>query len=257
MTAILWDLLTIAGLFLVGLRFGGMRLGAVLAFAWAAYPFTQYVSNSNTNDAIMPCLLVWAFWLVGRRPVGSGVLAAASGWTKFASLIVAPLWLTYPTGRLNLRFLAGFVAGTLAVFSILLLDPHPLHEIATFWHRTVGYQLGRSAPWSLWDWRQYHARGLPDFHPVQRLLQGMLLVGAIVVAFRPRPKSPLQLAAFTAALLAGFEMVQTYWLYTYIPWFFPFAAIALLVPATGLRALTSHPDSFVVGEVGPSVDIPA
>ena len=240
-TSILWDLLTILGLWFVGLRFGGLRLGAVLAFAWAAYPFTQYVSNSNTNDAIMPCLLVWAFWLVGR-PVGSGILAAASGWTKFASLIVAPLWLTYPTGRVNRRFLVGFLAGTLAVFSILLLDPHPIHEVATFWHRTVGYQLGRDAPWSLWDWRQYHARGLPDLHVVQRLLQGMLLAGAIAVAIVPRRKSPLQLAAFTAALLAGFEMVQTYWLYTYIPWFFPFAAIALLVPATGLRTLTSRPD---------------
>ena len=34
-----------------------------LAFAWAAYPFTQYVSNSNTNDAIMPAFLIWGFWL--------------------------------------------------------------------------------------------------------------------------------------------------------------------------------------------------
>ena len=65
----------------------------------------------------------------------------------------------------------------------------------------------------------------------------MLVVGAFAVAIWPRRKSPLQLAAFTVVLLAGFEMVQTYWLYTYIPWFFPFAAIALLVPATGLRQL--------------------
>jgi hypothetical protein len=235
-TAILFDLLTILGLFFVGLRFGGWRLGAVLAFAWAAYPFTQYASQSNTNDAIMPCLLVWAFWLVGR-PVASGVLSAASGWTKFASLIVAPLWFTYPTGRPNWRFAVGFLAGTLAVFSILLLDAHPLHEIATFWHRTIGFQLGRDAPWSLWDWRQYHARGLPDLHIVQRVLQVALVAGAFAVSVWPRRKSPLQLVAFTAALLAGFEMVQTYWLYTYIPWFFPFAAIALLVPATGLRQL--------------------
>ena len=261
LTAILFDLLTIVGLWFVGLRFGGPRLGAVLAFAWAAYPFTQYVSNSNTNDAIMPCLLVWAFWLAGGwerwrpsrqrpagssrafgawQPVGRGILAAASGWTKFASLIVAPLWLTYPTGRLNTRFAAGFAAGTLAVFSILLLDPHPLHEIAVFWHRTVGYQLGRDAPWSLWDWRQYHARGLPDLHIVQRVLQVALVAGAFAVSIWPRRKSPLQLVAFTAVLLAGFEMVQTYWLYTYIPWFFPFAAIALLVPATGLRMLVDR-----------------
>jgi len=235
-TAILFDLLTILGLWFVGLRFGGRRLGAVLAFAWAAYPFTQYVSNSNTNDAIMPCFLVWAFWLISR-PVARGVLTAVSGWTKFASLIVAPLWLTYPTGWLNRRFAAGFIAGTLAVFSILLLDPHPLHEIATFWHRTIGYQFGRDAPWSLWDWQQYHARGLPDLHVVQRFLQVLLVVCAFAVSVVPRRKSPLQLVAFTAALLAGFEMVQTYWLYTYIPWFFPFAAITLLVPATGLRRL--------------------
>jgi hypothetical protein len=243
LTVLLFDLLTILGLWFVGLRFGGQRLAAVLAFAWAAYPFTQYVSNSNTNDAIMPCFLVWAFWLISR-PVGRGILAAASGWTKFASLIVAPLWLTYPTGRLNLRFLAGFVAGTLAVFSIIFLAPHPIHEIATFWHRTIGYQLGRDAPWSLWDWRQYHARGLPDLHIVQRVLQIALLVGAFAVAVRPRRKSPLQLVAFTAVLLAGFEMVQTYWLYTYIPWFFPFAAIALLVPATGLRTLVARPEDL-------------
>jgi len=239
LTSILFDLLTVLGMWFVGLRFGGRRLGAVLAFAWVAYPFTQYASNSNTNDAIMPCFLVWAFWLISR-PVARGALAAVSGWTKFASLIVAPLWLTYPTGRVSRRFAAGFLAGTLAVFSILLLDPHPIHEIATFFHRTVGYQLGRDAPWSLWDWGQYHARGLPDLHIVQRVLQVALVVGAFAVAIVPRRKSPLQLVAFTAALLAGFEMVQTYWLYTYIPWFYPFAAIALLVPATGLRQLTAH-----------------
>jgi hypothetical protein len=239
LTAILFDLLTIVGLWFVGRRFGGPRLGAVLAFAWAAYPFTQYVSNSNTNDAIMPCFLVWAFWLVSR-PVARGVLSALSGWTKFASLIVVPLWLTYPMGRPSWRYAAGFVAGTLAVFSILLLEPSPIHEIATFWHRTIAFQFGRDAPWSLWDWRQYHARGLPDFKPVQRLLQVVLVAGAFALAIVPRRKSPLQLVAFTAVLLAGFEMVQTYWLYTYIPWFFPFAAIALLVPATGLRKLVDR-----------------
>jgi len=86
------------------------------------------------------------------------------------------------------------------------------------------------------------------------------LVGAFAVSVWPRRKSPLQLIAFTAVLLAGFEMMQTYWLYTYIPWFFPFAAIALLVPATGLRTLFARsgvdadrldPPSFaVVGASG-------
>ena len=39
---------------------------------------------------------------------------------------------------------------------------------------------------------------------------------------------PLQLAALTGALLLGFELVLTHWFYLYIPWFFPFAAIAIL-----------------------------
>ena len=140
-TAIAFDLLTLLGLFLVGLRFGGQRLGAVLAFAWAAYPFTQYVSNSNTNDALMPCFLVWGFWLVSR-PAARGVLAALSGWTKFASLLVVPLWLTYPGRRPSWRFALGFVVATLAVFSILLLASDPFHEAHVFWTRTVGFQIG-------------------------------------------------------------------------------------------------------------------
>ena len=43
----------------------------------------------------------------------------------------------------------------------------------------------------------------------------------------PRRKSPLQLAALTAALLIGFELVLTHWFYLYIPWFFPFVAFAV------------------------------
>ena len=62
-TSILFDLLTILGLGLVGLRFGGARLAAMLAFAWCAYPFTAYTLNANTNDTIMPAFLVFGFWL--------------------------------------------------------------------------------------------------------------------------------------------------------------------------------------------------
>src|SRR4029077_15623076 len=57
--------------------------------------------------------------------------------------------------------------------------------------------------------------------------------------FFPRRKSPLQLAALTAALLAGFGLVVTYWSYTYIPWFSPFPALALLAPAVPLARLVT------------------
>jgi hypothetical protein len=226
-TAIVFDLLTLAGLVLVGLRFGGMPLAATLAFAWTAYPFTQYASNSNTNDALVPAFLVWGFWLVSR-PGARGMLTALSGWTKFASLIAAPMWATYPDGRPKGRFLAGFLGASLAVFAILLLEPNPLEAARTFGDRSLVWQIGRQSPFSIWDWGQYHAAGIPDLHLIQRVLQVLLVVAAVTVAFVPRRKSPLQLAALTGALIAGFELVQTHWFYLYIPWFFPFAAIAVL-----------------------------
>jgi hypothetical protein len=237
-TSIAFDLLSMIGLWLIGRRFGGFRLAATLAFAWAAYPFTQYASSSNTNDAIMPCLLIFGFWLASA-PVGRGIFGALAGWTKFAALVVAPLWLTYPARRPSRRFIIGFAAATLAAFSVVLLEPSPLHELRVFWDRSVKWQVGRDSPFSLWDWQQYHAKGLPNLKLVQRVLQALLVAGAVAAAFVPRRKSPLQLAALTAALLAGFELVLTYWLYTYIPWFFPFAAIMLLAPAALHRPPTS------------------
>jgi hypothetical protein len=234
-TSIALDLLVLLGLALVGRRFGGLPLAATLAFAWATYPFTQYVSNSNTNDALMPLLLVWGFWLVSS-PWARGIFSALAGWTKFGVLLVAPLWAGYPEAvrfrrpRGPLLFAAGFAAATLAAFSILLLEPDPAHAARVFWDRTLGWQLSRESPFSIWDWGQYHAAGIPDLRLVQLPLIGLVVAGAVALAFYPRRRSPLQLAALTAAILIGFEIVLTHWSYLYLPWFFPFVAFAVLAP---------------------------
>ena len=250
--AIAFDLLCVLGLALVGLRFGGTRLAVTLAFAWVTYPFTQYASNANTNDALVPLFLIWGFWLV-TSPVARGAAVALSGWSKFASLLLVPLWASYPERRLRsaLVFAAAFVVTSLAAFSILLLDGHPLAAAHEFWRRTLGWQVDRESPFSIWDWRQYHA-GLPDLHLLQRVLEGLLLVGALAVYFFPRRKSPLQLAALTAALLVGAELVLTHWYYAYLPWFFPFAAIAVLAPTAepvraAVRAPVERPRQELVG----------
>jgi hypothetical protein len=73
--------------------------------------------------------------------------------------------------------------------------------------------------------------GYPDLGLWQTILKVLLVVGAIVVGFLPRRKSLVQLAALTAALLIGFEIVLTHWFYLYIPWFVPFVAFALLAPS--------------------------
>ena len=125
-------------------------------------------------------------------------------------------------------FVAGFALATLAAFTVLLLEPDPLHAARVFAERTFGFQLDRESPFSVWGWGQYEARGVPDLHRMQQVLQVLLVGGAVLVAFVPRRRSPLRLAALTAALLLGFELVLTHWFYLYLPWFFPFVAIALL-----------------------------
>jgi hypothetical protein len=228
-TSLLFDGLCLLGLALVGRRFGGARLAATLAFAWAAYPFTLYASNSNTNDAIMPAFLIWGFWLASS-PWARGTAVALAGWTKFAALLLAPLWLAYPGGlRAPLRRYAVAFAGTTALaFLVLLLEPDPVAAARVFAERTFGFQLDRESPFSLWGWGQYRAAGIPDLHLVQSVLQVLVAAGAVALAFVPRRKSILQLAALTAAVLIGFELALTHWFYLYLPWFFPFFAFALL-----------------------------
>jgi hypothetical protein len=232
LTSLIWDALAVIGLGLLGLRFGGRLLGAALAFAWAAYPFTQYVSNSNSNDAIMPALLVWGLWLL-TSPPARGVFVALAGWTKFAALLLVPLWASYPHWRRRpwdkALYAGGFLLGTALSFWILFLEPDPLHAARVFWDRTFGWQLSRPSPFSIWDWDEYP--GFPDLHAVQTAAKVVLVVGAVALYFFPRTKTPLQLAALSGALLIGFELVLTHWFYLYISWFFPFVAFAVLAPA--------------------------
>ena len=231
-TSIAFDLAALALLGLVGLRFGGYRLGVTLAFAWASYPFTQYVLSSNTNDAIPPVLLLLGFLMLGSA-WARGAPAALAAWTKFGSLLVVPLWSGYPRAlelRSLVRFAAGFAIASAAAFSILLLEPDVLHAARVFWDRTLGWQLGRDSPFSIWGWGQYHADGVPDLAVLQKAVIGLVALGAVALAFVPRRRTPLAVAALTGAVLIGFQLTLTHWFYLYIPWFFPFVALAVLAP---------------------------
>ncbi|CAB4707402.1 unannotated protein [freshwater metagenome] len=231
-TSIVWDLLALVGMGLVGLRLGGPKLGATFAFAWAAWPFTQYASSSNTNDMIGPALLVIGF-LFYTSSFRRGVFSALAGWTKFGSLLLVPLWAGYPDARRfrgRAAYTCGFLVATGIAFSVLLLEPSPFHAARVFVDRTVIWQSGRDSPFSIWDYRQYHAKGLPDLHRVQALLEIILIAGALALGRWPRRRSPLRLAAFSAVLLIGFEIVLTHWYYPYLLWMFPFVAITLLMP---------------------------
>ncbi len=235
-TSIAFDLLAVLALVLVGLRFGGRRLAVLLAFAWAAYPFTAYTLNANTNDAIMPAFLLFGFWLV-TSDWARGASVALAGWTKFGALLVAPLWATYPVFELRrvLRFAAAFVGASALAFSILLLEPSLWEAARTFWERTIGFQSGRDSPFSIWGWGQYHARGIPDLGFLQPVVVVLAVALAALVAVVPRRKSPLQLAALTASVLVAFQLTLTHWFYLYLPWVVPFVFLWLLLPEPAVR----------------------
>ncbi|MGI9659426.1 MAG: hypothetical protein ACR2OD_10995, partial [Gaiellaceae bacterium] len=232
-TSMIVDLLAVFGLILIGWRYGRARLAAILAFAWAAFPFTQYVSNTNANDALVPALLILGFWAATSAPA-RGLFVGLAAWTKFAPLVVAPLWLGYPRAvslrrpRRPALFVAGFFAATALGFWVLLLEPSVGAAVRTFWERTLEWQLGRDSPFSLWSWERYN---YVDLGVLQRVLQALVVVGAVVAAFVPRRRSPVTLAALSAALLIGLEVTMTHWFYLYIIWFFPFVLLALFLDA--------------------------
>jgi hypothetical protein len=257
-TSIAFDLLTLVGLVLVGRRFGGSRLAALLAFAWVAYPFTAYTLNANTNDTIVPALLVFGFWLASSS-WARGAAVALAGWTKFASLLLAPLWASYPGLELRrvARFTLAFAAATVAAFAVLLVEPDLWEAVRTFWERTIGYQVGRDSPFSLWGWGQYHAEGIPDLGFVQPVVSVLAAALALLVAFVPRRKGPVELAALTAAVLLAFQLALTHWFYLYLPWVFPFVALWLLLPAYGKGTLSASIEEARPEDASQSITAPS
>jgi hypothetical protein len=92
--------------------------------------------------------------------------------------------------------------------------------VRELWDRTVGFQLGRDSPFSIW--------GQEDLGPLQDIVKGGAILLALAVFFVPKEKTPLQAAALGAAVLIALQLALTHWFYLYIVWWLPLALIALL-----------------------------
>ena len=220
--AMAFDLLTAAGLWLLGRRLRGPDLGALLAYAWATFPFTLLVANSNANDGLV-ALLVTAAMLALARPAVRGALVAAATLTKFAPIVLAPLFATYRDGEAVRapRVLAA-VAVAFAAVAALALAPVAFGDgLSTFYDRTLGFQADRGSPFSVWG-----------LHGGLDLLQGAVTVAAfalaVAVAVVPRRRDPVTVAALGAAVLIALQLALDHWFYLYLAWFLPLALVALL-----------------------------
>ena len=228
-----FDLACIALLFQLGRRLRGPELGTVLAYAWCAWPFTVYATNSGVNDAL-PAALILAAVLAAARPGARGALAAAAGLTKFAALPVLPLFATHGLEfRGRLRGLALFAAGVMLTCAIAALLAFAHTDPRTVWDRTLGFQIDRDAPFSVWG---LYGGG---WKIGQGILQAVVVLFACAVPFLPRRRDVVGLAALAGAILAAVQLVTTYWFYTYLLWFFPLALVALLA-GPGVGGLTGR-----------------
>jgi hypothetical protein len=218
--AIAFDLLTLAGLFFLGRRIRGPTLGVVLAYAWAAYPFTLWTLSSNTNDTLVALLVVVALLVIGSAPA-RGILAALAGLTKFAPLALGPLLLrgrgpAWPAKRSLAGYVLAYGATVLAAMLPVLLD----NNLSAFWHDSIAYQANRVSPFSVWGlWGGLSLE--------QHLVEGAAVALAVVVAFVPRQRGVVQVAALGAAVLIALQLAANYWLYSYIVWFFPLVIVAV------------------------------
>jgi hypothetical protein len=244
--SVFFDLATILALLWVGRRLrrgrDGTALGVVLAYAWASYPYTLFVLNSNSNDALVALLLVLSFGALAA-PRARGALLALASATKFAPLVLLPLFASYDRRRIRdaTMFALAFAAVTIIVFAPVIPDgglSRGLSKgLSTLWDRTIGFQLGRDSPFSIWGQH-------PDLGWLQTAAKIALIALALLIAIVPSVKTPLQLAALAAALLIALQVTMEHWFYLYIVWWFPLAIIALMLretpPARGFARSSSH-----------------
>ncbi len=227
--SIAFDLLCLGLIFLVGWRLRGPPTGITLAYAWAANPFTLYAMNCNVNDALVGGLVLGAI-AAAASPAGRGALIGLAGMAKFAPLGLAPLFATHTRGG-ALRFALG-LAAALVPCVVIALAYGGLHE---FYDRTLGFQASRGSPFSVW--------GLYGWTAPQAVVQAAAAIFAVAVAFVPRRRDVVGLAALSAAVLIALQLGVTHWFYLYLVWFLGPVLIAML--ADGAPERGDEPQSYV------------
>ena len=221
--ALVFDAFTVLGLFLLGMRLRrgreGRLLGLALAYGWVSFPYTLFPLMSNSNDTLIPMLLVYAL-LALSSPPARGMLVALASAAKFAPLALAPL---FATGRGEART-RSWVSFTMTFLLVGLLAVVPFIPVEggwhVFWDQTMGFQFGRQSPFSIWGQN-------PGLDPLLAVVKLAVVALGVLVAFVPRRRDALQVAALGAAVLLATQLTAIHWFYLYIVWFAPFLLVAL------------------------------
>jgi hypothetical protein len=233
--ALAFDFAAAAGLFVLGMRLRpgqrGRELGTILAFAWAAFPYTAFALASNANDSLVAALIAWSLAFL-TSPVARGVFLGLAVMVKFAPLALAPLYAAgerafRPAGNwLRPRRAAVlFIVALGGVIALLMAHPAVDPGLATFYERTIASQIDRTSPFSVW--------GQADLDWLHLLFELFALGLAVTLAFAPARRSFAQFAALAAAVLISVQLIADHWFYLYIVWFFPPLIAALVTQGVG------------------------
>jgi len=233
--ALAFDLLTLAGLMLLGRRLrpgrAGVELGIAMGFAWAAYPYAAFALETNSNDSLIALVAVGAMLSLTLDPVRSGGSAAVRGAVvalgaaaKFLPIALAPLLATGTgEGRSRARAWLVFAAALVAVLVLAFAPFLPDRGVRELYDRTVGYQASRPSPFSIWG--QFESLG-----PLQTAVKVGAALLALAVALLPRRRDAVQVAALAGAVVIAVQLTMTHWFYLYVVWFAPFALVAVMAP---------------------------
>ncbi len=202
-----------------GLRDGeeGRALGWALAFAWVACPWTLYTMNANANDALIAALGIGALIAVRSAPTRGALLGLATA-AKFGPAALAPL---FATGEGERRWRGAVIFSVaFAIVCVVAFAPFiPDGGVRELYDRTLGYQATRSSPFSIWG-------QAPSLDWLQSLARVAAAGLAVAVAFWPRRKTALQIAALAAAVTIAVQLTAGHWFYFYVVWFLPFVLVA-------------------------------
>ena len=221
--AIFFDLCTTIGLVVLGVRLrpgpAGRRLGLTLAWAWAAYPATLFVETFGTNDGLIALLFVLAL-LVYASPAGRGITLGLASAAKLFPVILLPLFAAGWRSRSRRATIMTVV--TFALVIVASFAPFiPAGGVSQIYQRTIGFQLDRGDPFSIWGLYP----GLAWLKVVAEVAACGLAAGVFFIS--PR-RSLAQVAAVAGALTVAVQIPAEHWFYFYLTWIAPFALVALL-----------------------------
>ncbi|MFL5884752.1 MAG: hypothetical protein ACJ77M_06740 [Thermoleophilaceae bacterium] len=197
-------------------KLGGLRA----AVAWLAFPPVLLAAASGSNDVVVAALLAWLLVAAADRR-RSALLLTAAAWTKVVPLVLAPVWLARRDRRREILLPALALSAVLCGFLVTLGGPGAIGSMI----HALSFQLERAsffAPWQLFsiEW-------------LQPIAQAAVIAAMVWVALEVRRDpaiwhDPARIAGLCGALLLGLQLSASHWYFLYLPWAFPFVAVALL-----------------------------